>query len=135
MEKRSTSSTRVETPPRSTPASDSVLVEVTGKTKPAERDIFFNQINDLLTRIDNLESTVASLKAEVLERDKIIAELTNKLENSSMVELEDDRQAELEIYKELLASLDSRHSSGEISSEEYHSLKSKFEDKIRRLSI
>lgn len=93
------------------------------------------QINNLLTRINELESTLSSLRMEVLKRDKIIAELKKKIDGLSDIGLEDARQADLEVYRELLAALELKHNSGEISSEEYYSLKSKYEDKIRRLSI
>ena len=135
VEQHSRSSTRVEKSSHSIPGTETGGRRVSRERKPSELGDASSQINNLLTRIDELESTLISLKAEVLERDKIITELKNKLESSSRMGLEDDRQADLETYRELLAALELKYSSGKISSEEYYSLKSKFEDKIRRLSI
>ncbi|WEU40489.1 MAG: hypothetical protein OdinLCB4_000725 [Candidatus Odinarchaeum yellowstonii] len=99
---------------------------------PVQRHRVHGEIKDLLNRIDLLNSELASLKREISERDRIINELKNKIEEVSEPSFSVDQAGEAEYYRELLAALEVKYASGEISLEEYNRLKSKYESKLKK---
>ncbi len=102
-----------------------------GRVEGQVSDVNF-QVKELLSRIDLLKSELTSLKQQFSERERIITDLKNKLEKFSEPGFKINSDIEADYYRELLEALELKYASGELTSEEYNSLKSKYESRLKK---
>jgi hypothetical protein len=92
------------------------------------------RVNMVITKIYELEEKIVNLKENLAEKERLIDELKAEIKEKGLSTIDIEKQAEISALKEILASIEDRYNKKLISKDVYMNLKSKYENKINKIS-